>query len=98
MFSIAQLTAVVWPAGDGMWIHGFSLNNETNSVSMDRIWDGTPHFKRPMFTIAILFNFPNLYVRLYWIRDIKDSIYSTRMLPQLPGSLIARISLPNMIN
>ena len=54
-FSIAQLTAVVWPAGDGMWIHGFSLNNETNSASMDRIWDGTPHFKRPMFTIAILF-------------------------------------------
>jgi hypothetical protein len=55
-------------------------------------------FERPMFTIAILFNFPNLYVRLYWIRDIKDSIYSRRMLPQFAGSRIARISLPNMVN
>jgi hypothetical protein len=27
---------------------------------------------------AILFNFPNLYVRLYWIRDIKDRVSSRK--------------------
>jgi hypothetical protein len=41
---------------------------------MDRTWDGAPSSKKPMVIGAIFFYFPNLYVRLYWIRDIKDSV------------------------
>ena len=88
--SIAQLMAV--------WIQGFSSDteNELRLRGSDVGWHTA--LKTPKFTIAILFNFPNLYVRLYWIRDIKDSIYSRSIVPQFASSRIARISLPNMVN
>ncbi len=97
MFSIAQITAVESGPTETVYVSKASLRTRrTNPASMDRMWDGTPRLKGPMVIGEILFKFPNLYVRLYWIRDIKDSIYSRSM--QFTDSLIARISLPNMVN